>query len=497
MSQNTPNDLQELQEQAMRCVNDATFTLNNLRGDRHRLAYYVERIERLQRIFIQIESILTREYVENLINSLRHLRNQLIEAMEYTSENGIEYIQTIKIIRTNGRPRYQISKNIIISLAEHRFSWQQISNLLGISISTLNRRRKELNISDEINKYSTISDDELDTIMRVIKHEQPYAGELIISGLLISLGYKIQRQRIRESIHRVDPIGPAIRWSNFVQRQPYTVAGPNSLWHNDGTHSLIRWKFVIHAFIDGYSRVVTGIKCNTNNRAVSVLDLFNEAITEWGIPHRCRGDHGGENVQVAEWMINYRGINRGSYIFGKSIHNQRIERLWRDVYRLILRIYYDIFNFLEREYGLDPNNDIHLWCLHYVYEPIINRALMIFKNQWNEHPISTEYNQSPKQLFFSGMILHGIRGITEEIPLAANEITINENEFGIDWSGPVSNHNDNENYEFSNISCPLNNEQYSELQSIVLPLERSDNYGIETYLHALSVVQFLLSENLN
>jgi len=78
-----------------------------------------------------------------------------------------------------------------------------------------------------------------------------------------------------------------------------------------------------------------------------------------GIPYRCRGNRGGENVQVTEWMINYRGMDRGSYIFGKSVYNQRIERLWRDVYHLIFWIYYDIFNLLERKYGLDPNNDIY------------------------------------------------------------------------------------------------------------------------------------------
>jgi hypothetical protein len=463
-------------------------------GNRHRLAYFAERIDRLQQIFVQMEGVFTYEYIENLINSLQNLRNQLIEAMEYTSENGIATIQTVQIIKTNGRSRYQVSKELIISLSGHHFSWQQIANLLGISISTLNRRRRELNISDEITRYSTISDNELDIIMRTIKHEQPYAGESIIYGLLISMGYKIQRHRIRSSIHRVDPIGPAVRLSNLIQRQPYHVAGPNALWHNDGTHSLIRWKFIIHAFIDGYSRVVTGIKCSTNNRAETVLNLFHEARSQWGIPHRCRGDRGSENVLVAEWMINHRGINRGSYIFGRSIHNQRIERLWRDVYRLTLRIYYDIFILLEREYSLDPDNNVHLWCLHYVYVPIINRALTIFKNQWNEHPISTEHNNSPQQLFFSGMILNGVRGITEEIPLASNEITINEDEYGVDWEGPTPN-NDDENYEFSNIPCPLNNEQYIELQNTVSPLEQSNNYGIDIFIHALSVIQFLLSEN--
>jgi hypothetical protein len=42
---------------------------------------------------------------------------------------------------------------------------------------------------------------------------------------------------------------------------------------------------MVHAFIDGYSRVVTGIRCSTNNKAETVLNLFHEARTQWGIPH--------------------------------------------------------------------------------------------------------------------------------------------------------------------------------------------------------------------
>ena len=83
---------------------------------------------------------------------------------------------------------------------------------------------------------------------------------------------------------------------------------------------LIRWKIVIHCFIDGFSRFVTGIRAHTNNRAATVLTLFLEAIHRHGVPSRVRGDHGTENVRVAEWMEEHRGLNRGSYIWGRYVY---------------------------------------------------------------------------------------------------------------------------------------------------------------------------------
>ena len=79
---------------------------------------------------------------------------------------------------------------------------------------------------------------------------------------------------------------------------------------------LIRWRFVIHAFIDGFLCFVTGIRASGNNRAATVLELFLDAIKEHGTPSRVRGDHGTENLLVAEWMENNRGLDRGSYIWG-------------------------------------------------------------------------------------------------------------------------------------------------------------------------------------
>lgn len=84
---------------------------------------------------------------------------------------------------------------------------------------------------------------------------------------------------------------------------------------------LIRWKIVIHGFIDGKSRLVVGIRAHNNNRADTVLKLFLDATFIHGTPSRVRGDHGTENVRVAEWMEENQGSGRGSYIWGRFVHS--------------------------------------------------------------------------------------------------------------------------------------------------------------------------------
>ena len=83
--------------------------------------------------------------------------------------------------------------------------------------------------------------------------------------------------------------------------------------------ALVYYKIVIHCFIDGKSRFVTGIRAHNNNRSATVLSLFLDAVSSHGVPSRVRGDHGTENVQVAQWMEDFRGPNRGSYIWGKYV----------------------------------------------------------------------------------------------------------------------------------------------------------------------------------
>lgn len=59
---------------------------------------------------------------------------------------------------------------------------------------------------------------------------------------------------------------------------------------------------------------------------------------------------------------------------------------------------------MEEQNTLDSDNDTDLFCLHYVYIPIINARLDGFKQAWNHHPLSTEGYHSPIQLYAGGSI---------------------------------------------------------------------------------------------
>ena len=53
---------------------------------------------------------------------------------------------------------------------------------------------------------------------------------------------------------------------------------------------------------------------------------------------------------------------------------------------------------------LDVDSDLHLFCLHYVFLPRVNAALASFKDAWNVHPLSSERNLTPTQLWTMGLI---------------------------------------------------------------------------------------------
>jgi len=82
--------------------------------------------------------------------------------------------------------------------------------------------------------------------------------------------------------------------------------------------------------VDGYTRCPVYLRAGTRNTAATVLGLFQQAVAEYGLPSKVRSDWRGENVEVSLYMLQHPqwGLGRGSMITGRSVHNQRIKRLW-------------------------------------------------------------------------------------------------------------------------------------------------------------------------
>ena len=130
---------------------------------------------------------------------------------------------------------------------------------MDISPATLYRRLAEAGIST--NDCTQLSDSGIDHIILSIKHDHPNDGEVLIQGHLERMGIRIPRQAMRDSIHCVDHQNVASRCHSVTRRRVYSVPFPNSVWHIDGHHKVVRWRFVIHGAIDGFCRTIIYLKC--------------------------------------------------------------------------------------------------------------------------------------------------------------------------------------------------------------------------------------------
>jgi hypothetical protein len=135
-----------------------------------------------------------------------------------------------------GRPRFGSA------LEEHQLRffrdnlglrWPDIARCLGVSERTLRRRSTNLNelglLSTQGN-YANLSDERFDDHVRDVLQTTPRIGLSLVRGALRSRGLNVQRERIRGSINRVNPLACTVRQTQFITRRTYNVRSPNSLW---------------------------------------------------------------------------------------------------------------------------------------------------------------------------------------------------------------------------------------------------------------------------
>ena len=207
-------------------------------------------------------------------------------------------------------------------------------------------------------------------------------------------------RQLRRCLAALDPQEARRRHHETAStRYRYNVAGPRSLYHCDAHEKLAKiWGFWFHLCIDGYSRFILYLTVLPNKLAAAVGELFVEACdvhAPWA--SRVRWDRGKENVRAMEaqymywWddsLSDHDNLKRGSVLSGRSVQNCRAEYIWRYVKKQVTNFFRKTFMRLAMEYKLlDAGNVEHLFCLHAVYLPLIQRALDDFREMWNHHRI--------------------------------------------------------------------------------------------------------------
>ena len=231
------------------------------------------------------------------------------------------------------------------------------------------------------------------------------------------------------------------------------------------------------------------MQIHTNNKAFTMVSDFIRGIKKMGIPSRIRVDHGGEFVHIKSLITKLNGNEHNSWIAGKSVHNQRIERLWRDVFCKVLNKFYLVFNAMEKNEILSIENVIHMAALHHVYSRRIQQDLQLWSEAHNSHPISTERYKTPLQLWNTASILAQNERNTAMHNLFRREIS--------QYSNVVSNYEDeNSLVEPDNIEhvlprfpLPLTNAQLINLNETIDVMKESHYEGLDIYNDTLTFIQ--------
>ena len=222
------------------------------------------------------------------------------------------------------------------SLRSEGVSQQKIADLYGVSLRTVSTWHAESGCYKRVRPETEDVDGARQAMQALMGGLGQTWGRRNWQGHLRALGHTVRAETVRGLLHELNPHGNQVRLQRQLVRRVYRVTGPNALWHVDGNHKLKPWGFFIHGAIDGGTRFLLYLYLSTRNTSATALTPYMAACVKHQGCSRVRIDAGTENYGIANYQLAVRGPNRGSVLVGPSVHNQPIERIWRDVRESVL-----------------------------------------------------------------------------------------------------------------------------------------------------------------
>ena len=217
---------------------------------------------------------------DDAVNEPNGLVEPLVAAEEeILPDDDALLVQQAEVGRLNGSTIDRLTVYEMDQFCVRGFTFANIARMLKVSPSALYRWRLAHSYSPPTVQ---VSNGELDLLVRSYQSDNVRRGEVLTMGYLRARGVAVTRQRLRESIWRVDPHGRHERRTLRAKRVQYTVAGVHHLWHIDGNHKLIKYGLVIHGGIDGYSRGIVFLRCvKARSRRTSCCTCTAREVQRW------------------------------------------------------------------------------------------------------------------------------------------------------------------------------------------------------------------------
>lgn len=140
---------------------------------------------------------------------------------------------------------------------------------------------------------------------------------------------------------------------------------------------------------------------------------------------------------------------------------------------------------MENQQLLNPDDDLHLFCLRSVYIPRINKSLMEFRERFNHHPLRTANNRSPYQLFLEGIIANRQSHYTAVNNFLAASI-IDIDTYGVE-DGPTQSPVEHNSVIVDSPHIQLTTEEETEFLRVTSSI--SEDFGISQYVQGLEMLR--------
>ncbi|KAK7001954.1 hypothetical protein R3P38DRAFT_2648675 [Favolaschia claudopus] len=150
-------------------------------------------------------------WIDSVVNSLAQISVDLERSAaiaDGVEHSRIRHTVPVRVVLSGrrGRPRKQVDPVWLADAFSERrkLTLQTIANALGMHRNTLRNYLKYYNV---YKRYTDITDYDLDILAKQFKHSKPKSGLRYLIGFLRTHGVKVQRERVRKSLLRIDGLG--------------------------------------------------------------------------------------------------------------------------------------------------------------------------------------------------------------------------------------------------------------------------------------------------